>query len=368
MSVDRSLQQLALQLASQHRTCPEDAILFSENPDSELNAHLKSCLACRDRKKNHPAGTPDMQEAFRVLKSRFSPPSPGEPVPGQIWKLMRRIAGWGPNNRYFNPPLVLVLQKESQSGEFRVSQVYSDDLLMGPDDVWLGNGLGFAQPWNIYAVNRRDLEMQLAAVDNGILLEFNPQRLSLPRELPSDPIIRFFRQMEKEVGEVITLRSSEQCALDTLKNWLADTRKLADSLTERIKGWVWPDNYEEVWGFLAAARPEVLPLAADEGDTRHDINILQLCNGIPPSITRQSCAISRWGTDADGLLIRGFLPESTRHPRNLFAHWVEAGRQTVSADHVEFDQDTGAFKLRFSSLNEQINNLDSLQLAVVTLA
>ena len=368
MTADLSLQQLSLQLASQQRSCPDDALLFSDHPSPDLKAHLKGCPHCRERRKSPPANPSALRDAFAILAGTFSKPSPVEPAPGEIWKLRHRITGWGPGNRYFNPPLVLLLQQETTPGEYRVSQIYSDDLLMGADDIPLGEGLGFAQPWNIYAVHRRDLERRLAFVGNEIVDACSPHRLLQPRDIPSDPIVRYFREMEREVGEIMALRSSQRCAEDLLHAWLSDGRRLAASLADRVKGWLWPDTIEDAWGFLAAARPELLPLTAAEGDERHDITLLQIRTGAPPGIYRKSCIVSRWGVDADGLLVRGFLPEEAAYPCKFHARWVTSGAPVLCADEAEFDGESGAFKIRFHDLNDQITTLDPLQLALVTLA
>lgn len=368
MSSDQSMQQIAFQLASQQRTCPGDDLLFDKSPCPELEAHLSVCPACQERKNALTTSFSVNQDTFKVLRSTFSLPNFGEPAPGQIWKMKRRVAGWGPGKRYFNPPLLLVLDKESFHGEYKVAQTYSDDLLMSSDDVWLGEGIGFAQPWNIYTVNGRDLELPLAMVENEIFVSCSTQNLSHPRDIPSDSIIWYFRQMEKEVGEITSLRSSERRAMDVMQAWLNDAHKLGASLADRVKGWVWPNGEADIWGFLSAARPEFLPLTADEGESCHDIKVLQLESEMPPTISLQSCIISHGAVDTNGLLVRGFLPEAARRPLKLHACWSRPGLQMVIADEAEFDLETGAFKIRFHAQTEPIVDLAPLQLVVVTLA
>ena len=165
MKNDRSELQCALQHAVEQRTCPTDEVLMSGSAEAEL--HLKSCRVCREWQENRPADLNALKSDMSKLKELYTLPAEKEVASGQVWSVNRRVGGWGARHQHYNPPLVLLL-KELPRKELLVSQMYSDDLLMGVDDLWLGEGIGFAEPWNRYPLSRRDLDHLLADSDLSV--------------------------------------------------------------------------------------------------------------------------------------------------------------------------------------------------------
>ncbi|WP_456386757.1 hypothetical protein [Desulfolithobacter sp.] len=191
----------AWQLARRLRSCPPDAVLH-DNPTVELLAHLKICPDCRaDRATPLPGIRIDIPDTGRDGH-------PG-PVAGELWTLRNDLGGWGPKDRYYNPPVVLVTTVH-KGGFAHVIQTYGDRTLAGPGDIILGRELdGFAEPWNRYTLKATDLGTRLAKISDQTLeqvkkaLEHDP---SGPSPEPGS-LLWFFRQLEIETGYYFANRS-----------------------------------------------------------------------------------------------------------------------------------------------------------------
>lgn len=180
----------AWQQAWRLRCCPPDQVL-QHDPDLRLQEHLELCPWCRECMKLPLCPVP---EADTVTSLQVPP------VPGQLYALNPKLAGWGPKARYYNPPIVLVLAIPDALSVF-VCQTYGDQAFAGPDDTNLEPAFpGFAQPWNCYTLMQTNLGILLGTVDEQVvkMLEqrvrqdlFSPQPGSL---------LWFFRQMEVETG------------------------------------------------------------------------------------------------------------------------------------------------------------------------
>jgi hypothetical protein len=180
----------AWQQAWRLRCCPPDHLL-RKPPDNHLHDHLELCPWCRQA----------MEFPLFPVPEPAWPGSPEmPPVVGQLYTLQQKLAGWGPKSRYYNPPIVLILDCPDKRSVL-VCQTYGDPELAGPDDVVLGADFsGFAQPWNCYTLLQTDLEIHLGDVDPQVVAMvrkraeqdlFSPQPGSL---------LWFFRQMEVETG------------------------------------------------------------------------------------------------------------------------------------------------------------------------
>ena len=142
------------------RGCPPADILFGPG-DESLRAHLDVCPACRDSLAMEADERAQWAALADVLTTEpLSAPQSMDtdyaPAPGQIWRIRRALAGWGPKYRYHNPPLVLILDL-LDNDLARVAQIYPGDDFLTDDDISLP-GLGFAQPWNVYSLAVNDLE------------------------------------------------------------------------------------------------------------------------------------------------------------------------------------------------------------------
>ena len=133
------------------RCCPPDKLLYGQGT-KELREHLQVCPWCSEERAA-AVGEPD----FPVMQRTGAEKKKPFVEPGQLWSLREDLGGWGPKNRYYSPPLVVIA--EVGPGSVAVLQAYGDMDLAGIDDLPLQNGLvGFCQPWNRYTLRIDDLE------------------------------------------------------------------------------------------------------------------------------------------------------------------------------------------------------------------
>lgn len=188
----------AWDMAWQTRFCPPEVDLAQMAGAGHAQEHRQACPACRQNQAWRE------QACCPPAGRQASGPGPqaqaGEPAPGQLWILDPALAGWGPKQRYFNPPVVLVLQVGRHlQNSVLVAQTYHDRLLGGDDDLALAPER-FTEPWNIYTLHRDffwrpcgDFGAQAA---QRVLAA---SRVPHP-ELPPWSLLQLFRQMEIELG------------------------------------------------------------------------------------------------------------------------------------------------------------------------
>ncbi len=177
--------------AWRHRCCPPLHILRGRNTHP-LKRHLELCPWCRDERDMAPP-------ALHVPAELSSYPHP-DPAPGQIWSLAPELGNWGPKNRYYAPPLVLITALPDPVA-VNVAQTCDDETFAGPDDLRLDNGLaGFAQPWNRYTLKRADLRICFGAVSEIMLARLRDAPPSAGPGCDIGSLRWFFRQMEVETG------------------------------------------------------------------------------------------------------------------------------------------------------------------------
>lgn len=178
--------------AWRHRCCPPDYILH-EKKSPQLDRHLEHCPWCRNDLKRGPAG-------FHIPDDLISDDSGPQAVPGQLWSVSDSLSGWGPKNRYYNPPLVLIIDQPDPHA-VNIVQVCDDMTFFGPDDVVLDNDrIGFAQPWNRYTLKKTDLGFFFGSVSTGLLQQLTTDSDTHAGELEPGSLLWFFRQMEVETG------------------------------------------------------------------------------------------------------------------------------------------------------------------------
>lgn len=199
--MDWQQAQQAWDLAWQSRFCPPDEIIFKHPLASEAQAHLKSCPVCRRRKMLDESSAP-WNGLFRAMQRRAAPEAKSEePRPGQLRSLHPSLAGWGPKERFYNPPVVLVLDaSRSLPNGVLVAQCYHDLAFMDQgDDVRIGKAR-FAEPWNIYTIHRKDLGPVHGMAGQELLGQVRKLSQTSSPELPPWSPDFVFRQMEIELG------------------------------------------------------------------------------------------------------------------------------------------------------------------------
>lgn len=191
-TIDNSRLTEAWLLAWQSRCCPPDAVLAGAISE-ELKRHLESCPFCRT------------ERTTSMPRLRLNPASvdKGEklrPQSGELWSVQPSCGGWGPKDRYYNPPVVLVTGV-AQPDHVQVIQTSGAVELAGPDDLFLGNGLsGFAEPWNRYTLRIGDLSTCLGRISRQQLDKLRKHTHATPSSPEPGSLLWFFRQMEVESG------------------------------------------------------------------------------------------------------------------------------------------------------------------------
>jgi len=291
------------------RCCPPAEILHGDMTP-ELEAHLAICPDCRQRRH---------QEVKTSFPSFALPEEPARTIqPGELRAVSRCLSGWGPKNRYYHAPVVLVLEN---TGDETVSvvQVSGETDLYGPGDIDLGGDLiGFAQPWNRYILKKDDLTTLLGRVSSERLEQIKHQAEpdNDDREYPaphSGSLLWFFRQMEVETGWYFCHRSMAEL-LGTLSDpffpVLPDPETLRDQLLTLSLRVPNDENISSYDDLLAMTVPDddLLPLAAD---TSHPGSIRVLLLEYDGTTINKAEIIQ--GTvlssvmDDDGLRISGIL-------------------------------------------------------------
>lgn len=224
-------QKLSYQNALSLRACPPDPILFGDKTPL-LEKHIRGCNLCQenlgDQSKVLTWKWPDFPAGFQ--NQSFEP--------GQVRRINADLAGWGPKNRYYNPPLVILLERIDHHAS-HVAQIYPGDDFIGPLDVNI-DGLGYVQSWNTYTMSHIDLEAPLETHHEvaAKVLERSRQDFT---DLPQGYFHNFFYALEIELGSFFS-----QLSLARILN-----RSKAANLAS-------PENFQE----LLNRNGVVLPLKA----------------------------------------------------------------------------------------------------------
>jgi hypothetical protein len=202
MSFDSEIGRLqqAWDLAWQIRFCPPDQLILEGTLTPQAEAHLKSCPICRRRQAMEGVSLPGLIIGGAALETAPGGIEDSEPRAGQVRTLKPELAGWGPKERFYNPPVVLVLDAaRSLPGGVLVAQCYQDLTFMAEDDVQIGASR-FAEPWNVYTLHQDYLGPVLDVVNEGIVPQVAQASQAVAADLPLWSAHFVFRQMEIELG------------------------------------------------------------------------------------------------------------------------------------------------------------------------
>jgi hypothetical protein len=182
------------------RCCPPDVELYADNHPDMLENHLQICPWCRADK------TEILSATFLNKKPTGQFPKES-PRTGELWLVKQELGGWAEKSRYYNGPVVLIMDDSDQK-TVNVLQIYDDDYFKGPDDVSLGDGLaGFAEPWNRYSLSRDDLAVRLGKVTRDVEEKCRGYSSVPSIEIEQGSLLWFFRNMEVETGFYFARRS-----------------------------------------------------------------------------------------------------------------------------------------------------------------
>ena len=250
------------------RCCPPDAAKTAP-PDADFSRHLAICPICRRENDNN---LPRIRLDLPVTDI----PEKQSPNPGELWSLSPSLAGWGPKNRYYSPPVVLVSDPADKQA-VHVLQIFGDPALSGPDDVLLDNGLiGFVEIWNRYTLSVSDLGERLGKISEDCLILVNEALSKHHAEPEPGSLLWFFRQMEVETGWYFAEKSLTGLlgasplpdALANIRTVLADLSRLPLLVPQDV-------NDASLEDILVQTMPadDLLPLAAADNEER-EVQIL----------------------------------------------------------------------------------------------
>lgn len=349
--------RLAWQEAWQVRGCPPNAILHEKERSAELERHLRSCPFCSEELEEGSPGS-GSTEAFPLRSKGVAEALSQVKEPGQVWSVRRDLGGWGPGNRYFNPPLVMVVSRlEAPASSVRVVQVYHDLRLAGPGDVSLGEGM-FAEPWNSFTLAESDLEKLWLSSPRSTLKEVQQAVQSPFTPLPEDspPSLEAFRRMEVEVSAFFAMSAVARLlgmATDSpshrIRSAFPDTLNLIEHLERRQPSLRVAAGFSDPLESLALVQFPLYerPLAAASHENRILLNRVEWRAGAL-HLTQTGAELTLWKEDKGGLAIGGRLEEATEPESELFAWWLVSGEPSQPADSLDFSPEEGFFRVYFS--------------------
>jgi hypothetical protein len=222
-------------------------------------------------------------QLYDGLKKFFEPATStraGEPTAGELRKIKIKKA-LQLKTRYFNPPVVLVLETlKEPEGSVLVAQIYHDTAMAAPGDLIvqypdIPDQSFFIETWNTYTLEYSDLGLPIFSVPPNILKAVNALRTNRSLVLTDFPVpvpmrekdFRLeFRRMETDTAAAFSVRGLES-PFQTVEKLRLNYNSAADAMAA-VKAvapgvhWHTPaDNVLEA--FLFARIPdEILPLAA----------------------------------------------------------------------------------------------------------
>ncbi len=420
-SHDPAILRLAWEEALRARGCPPEAVLLADPVPDALRRHLSACPWCEEereallrdfpiRTQGHalpespsvrPAhdagGTPglpgkdpcsDKLPGTRPKTSHSYPMTAFEPAaldasgsirPGDLVRFQPDLAGWGPRDRYYNAPLVLVLEAlEETASAFRVALVHDFPDLAGPGDVEIMPGT-FAEPWNTFACLRVHLSHSIYKVPESLLNVIrqkarNPsQAVSCDETSTESPLASFlwaFQRLEVEVASFFAQRTLEDSMIfqeNPLVWTLACFFRDRKTFWKAFSPWLQLDADTEPSLKTLLTAPwveEVLPLAAAPAHETFPVRLLRVGGEGTPVLKRASAEITVFEPSPKGFLVGGRILEPLSDAASVQALWVVSGRELEPLE-TSLDAHTGYFRLLFPTLKKSSPSPQDLRVLVV---
>ncbi|NWH06448.1 hypothetical protein [Desulfobacter latus] len=208
--------RLAWNLAQESRCCPPDSQLFTKNLSEQARLHISLCPLCErrldERRYSERWLNESSKDALQELTDILYIDGAGKdlpPSPGQLHPVRSEKGGWGPGGRYYNPPVVMVLEEIDNTG-LRVAQVSGFDIFAWNHDIPLEGCIdGMVEAWNVYPLQQQDLgaclEKQSCAFLQKVLAEV--ELVESEKQTPP-AMVQFFRHMEMETGLFFGMQAS----------------------------------------------------------------------------------------------------------------------------------------------------------------
>lgn len=352
------------------RGCPPADALFGLSacghaqacpPDERLREHLDTCPMCRENLNM----TQQEREGWKTLGEFFKPKHSWDLVPsqsplaskapGQVWRIHRRLAGWGPKYRYYNSPRVLILESLGQ-GLVRVSQIAPGDDFLTPEDVQVP-GLGFAQPWNVYSFSEKDLE-ETAILESSSMEDVARKTLERSQEPFADvdetSYLYLFRTLEIDAGSFFAGQSLAGLLArkDRITVLFAMSSEDIRHALERKGQSITLDSSENPLLQLARYAPaETLWGLAAAGGQTQSVNYA-LLDAMGMEIRQATVKFTSIKHEDGVLLLAGKINADFARTREVHAWWQVEGRliRPVSED---ISENGFYFTLRFEDVSDR---------------
>jgi hypothetical protein len=345
------IDNTAWERAWRMRCCPPDVELYNSGEADMLSAHLAICPWCR-------AGQAEILAGSCRPEADAGQFSKGPPRAGELWLVNPELGGWGEKSRYYNGPVVLVLE-DTNERTVNALQIYDDDYFRGPDDVPLGRALaGFAEPWNRYSLSREDLAYRLAAVTEDVLERCRAAAKAPSIDIDQGSLLWFFRNMEVETGFYFAEQSLAKVLRGTGSTGQEQTSRLATvasgELVRQLRrlglrcGKSLPDDAGGLEVLAYCRLPDDrLPLAAADTSQSSFALVFIFDSGRLESYT--TCTFKLLQTEIldNSLLVSGTLPDEAVDFDEFHCWWELEGKM-IPPDSGQSGCSDGIFWATFS--------------------
>lgn len=349
--------------AWRNRSCPPDDILLGP-VTPELADHLEICPECRDHREL--IGPRDIQQLAAALQEIIPDKTSTPPVPGQIWSLQPQLGNWGPKKRYYNPPMVLVLESRRNDRFCLVAQIHNNANFIGQGDIILpGYPQLQAESWNTYTLRQSDLNRYWGMVELSVVEAIKAES-TIVSEINERSLLDLFRQLEVETGFFFSAQAVDDLMDQYNRNEnLAEIVNLFDQQpTAEIRDAVRQshfqppgDNVISIREYLlqSKASNEILQQAADSGAVIYRCGpLLTLDEQKQPVIKAIHCCYDQPDYDPSDnrmIIVGTFdgLPEAINEEQ-ISLGWVLQDGQLIMEDNFWFDLQENSFKAIFSNV------------------
>lgn len=332
--------RLAWQEALRVRGCPPEDVLGGEPVLENLRAHLNACPWCEDEREDLKALGRCMPKSRETRELALSWAS-GQAQLGDVVRIAPSLSGWGPKSRFYNPPLVLLLEalKEPASA-FRVALVHDFPDLAGPWDVQVAPGV-FAETWNTFACLSLHWDCRILQAPASVLEEVrrraqNPSRAFLSGDASADnprgAFLSAFRRLEMEVAAFFAQRVLQDL-MDhyetTVSAALDPFLKDPEAFRTAFGSWLQLDIQADpsLKTLLTAPWAEAfLPMAAASQEKILSVRIVRLQES-GPVLEPATAELTICEATAQGFVVGGKVLKNFSEAAEMHAVWLVSGRE-----------------------------------------
>lgn len=332
------------------RTCPPSNIINDPAEKSQIEQHQRTCPICALTK--HPPLDPELWSTFgQILSDQWTRPHVPEIQAGQVWSLVSTKGGWDDSFWHINPPLVLILEIFEDVDGVRVAQIFDQPELFADGDVDLGQGLGFAETWNTYALDQADLHLCFGQVDQAVVDLVHAQSQGEWAAVEDQSTLWFFRQLELDVGSRMAMEAMGRLMYRHDHNVLRTTLAFPDHVRTKVLDFDPSITLPEAeTGLIMLARAEfpvqLLAAATKPGQMSFTIVTIGQTN-YPCHSALADIQTAR--LDESTIRVSGILPDTARRG-HLFAWWHRP-HSGFWEGQATFDAESGYFRADFADKN-----------------